>query len=126
MSARSAVTTPCFAPQSNPAAVPCRTWKRRKSNMKNSVQIITTRLVVAGFLAVATLASVGQQSFAAPPPTDPAHAAHVAAGAMPPDAAKGDPALVQQLSQLQAKVAQLEAALAKIAPTMAAAPAGAA
>lgn len=94
--------------------------------MKNRVQIITTRLIVAGSLAVATIVSVGQQSFAAPQPTDPAHAAHVAAGAMPPDVAKGDPALVQQLSQLQAKVAQLEAALARIAPPMAAVPAGAA
>ena len=35
---------------------------------------------------------------------------------MPPDAAKGDPALTQQLAQMQAKVAQLEAALAKNAP----------
>lgn len=35
---------------------------------------------------------------------------------MPPDAVKGDPALTQQLAQMQAKVAQLEAALAKNAP----------
>jgi hypothetical protein len=58
-----------------------------------------------------------------------AHAAHVAAGEMPAtqaDAAKGDPALSQQLSQLQAKVAQLETALAKGAPPMATPPAGAA
>ena len=65
------------------------------------------------------------------PAVDPAtHAAHVAAGKMPattaPDGAVGDPALNQQLSQLQAKIAQLEAALAKGAPPMAAAPAGAA
>ena len=61
------------------------------------------------------------------PAVDPAtHAAHVASGAMPPDAAKGDPALNQQLSQLQAKMAQLETTLAKSAPPMAAAPAGAA
>jgi hypothetical protein len=47
------------------------------------------------------------------------HAAHVAAGKHPaPDAAKGDPALNEQLSQMQAKVAQLEAALAKGAPPM--------
>ncbi len=55
------------------------------------------------------------------PAVDPAtHAAHVAAGKMPataaPDAAVGDPALNQQLSELQAKIAQLEAALAKNAP----------
>ena len=59
------------------------------------------------------------------PAVDPAtHAAHVAAGKMPAtpaDAAKGDPALSQDVSQLQAKIAQLEAALAKGAP-----PAGAA
>ena len=100
--------------------------KKHKLNMKNRVPIITTCLIGAGLLAVATFVSVGQKTLAAQPPTDPAHAAHVAAGAMPPDAAKGDPALSQQLSQLQAKVAQLEAALAKIAPPMAAAPAGAA
>ena len=53
---------------------------------------------------------------------DPAvHAAHVAAGTHP--GAPGDPALSQQLSQLQAKIAQLEATLAKSAPTMSAAPA---
>ena len=65
------------------------------------------------------------------PAVDPAtHAAHVAAGKMPattaPDAGVGDPALNQQLSQLQAKIAQLEAVLAKGVPPMAAAPAGAA
>ena len=88
--------------------------------------MITTCLIGAGLLAVATFMSVEQKTFAAPAPTDPAHAAHVAAGAMPPDTAKGDPALVQQLSQLQAKVAQLEATLARMAPPMTAAPAGAA
>jgi len=75
---------------------------------------------------VATFVNVEQKTFAADPPTDPTHAAHVAAGAMPPDAAKADPALSQQVSQLRAKVAQLEATLAKIAPPMAASPAGAA
>lgn len=63
---------------------------------------------------------------AATPAVDPAtHAAHVAAGTMPaaaaPDAAKGDPALAQQITQLMAKVTQLEATLARGAP-----PAGAA
>lgn len=94
--------------------------------MKNQVSTITTRFIGAGLLAVATLASVEQKTFAADPPIDPAHAAHVAAGAMPPDATKGDPALSQQVSQLRAKVAQLEAALTRIAPQMATAPAGAA
>ncbi len=94
--------------------------------MKNRILNITTRSIGAGLLAVATFVSVEQKIFAADPPTDPAHAAHVAAGAMPSNTAKGDPALSQQVSQLRAKVAQLEAALAKIAPQMAAAPAGAA
>ena len=93
--------------------------------MKKRIPIITTCLIGAGLLAVATFVSVGQNAFAAPQPTDPTHAAHVAAGTMPPDAAKGDPALVQQLSQLQSKVAQLEAVLARIAPPMAPGPAGA-
>jgi Spy/CpxP family protein refolding chaperone len=48
---------------------------------------------------------------------DPAtHAAHVAAGTHPAPAAKGDPVLAQQLSELRVKVAQLEAALAKNTP----------
>ena len=69
-----------------------------------------------------------------PVPTEPAvdpatHAAHVAAGKMPAtpaDAAKGDPALSQDVSQLQAKIAQLEATLAKGAPPAATPPASAA
>ena len=94
--------------------------------MKSRIANITTRFVGAGLLTVAAFVSVEQKTFAADPPTDPAHAAHVAAGAMPPDAAKNDPALAQQVSQLRAKVAQLETALAKISPPMAAASAGAA
>ena len=94
--------------------------------MKNRIKIITPRLVIAGLLAVAAFVSVGQYTLAAQPPTDPAHAAHVAAGAMPPDTAMGDAMLTQQLLQMQAKVAQLESALAKISPPMAATPAGAA
>ena len=75
--------------------------------------------------------SRAQKPAPATPPVDPAtHAAHVAAGKMPatpaPDAAKGNPALSQDVSQLQAKIAQLEAALAKGAPPMTAAPAAAA
>ena len=69
--------------------------------------------LVGGVLAALFFVFVEQQTFAAEPPSDPLHAAHVAAGTMP---AKGDPALSQQLSQLQAKVAQLEAALAKNSP----------
>lgn len=64
----------------------------------------------------------------AAPAVDPAiHAAHTAAGThpdpAPAPAGTGDPALSQQFSQLQAKVAQLEAALAKNAPPMPAPPA---
>ena len=94
--------------------------------MKNRIQIITPRFMVTGLLAVAIFVSVGQYTLAAQPAADPTHAAHVAAGSMPPDAATGDPALVQQISQLQTKLAQLEAALAKISPPMAATPADAA
>ena len=94
--------------------------------MKNRIPIITTCLIGAGLLAVATFMSVGQYTLAAQTAADPTHAAHVAAGAMPPDTAMGDAMLTQQLLQMQAKVAQLESALAKISPPMAATPAGAA
>lgn len=84
---------------------------------------------VAGtFLALVSAASLHAQTpkSAKPAPVDPAtHAAHVAAGTMPavtaPDAAKGDAPLAQQISQLRAKVAQLEATLAKNMPAMPAA-----
>ena len=94
--------------------------------MKTRISTITTRLTGAGLLAVALVVGVGQNTLAAQTPTDPAHAAHVAAGAMPPNMTMGDPTLAQQLSQLQVKVAQLEAALAQTMPPMPAAPAGAA
>ena len=71
--------------------------------MKN--RIITTCLTAAGLLAVATLVSVPQQTFAADPPLDPAHAAHVAAAAGQPGGQTADP----QLAELRAKVQQLEA-----------------
>jgi hypothetical protein len=77
--------------------------------------------MIAGLLAVATFMSIGQNTLTAQPMTDPAHAAHVAAGSMPPDAAMGDPTLAQQLSQLKEKVAQLETAIAKNDPSMTAA-----
>ena len=93
--------------------------------MKNQISNITPRFIAAGLLAVATFVSVAQKTFAADLPTDPAHAVHVAAGAMPSEATKGDPALAQQVAQLRAKVAQLEAALVKIVPQMATGPAGA-
>ena len=98
--------------------------------MKMPNRTIPTRLIGGTMLVAAIFLSVRSQAFAANPPVDPAtHAAHVAAGTMPPDApaapdmANGDPALAQQISELQVKMAQLEATLAKSAPAMA--PAGA-
>ncbi len=90
---------------------------------------LTAVLTGSCFLFVGTDKLSAQIPKPAAPAVDPAtHAAHVAAGKMPAtpaDAANGDPALSQDVSQLQAKIAQLEAALAKGAPPMAA-PAGAA
>ena len=97
--------------------------------MKTAITKLPTRSCswLATGLAGALLAFVSAAGLHAqtpkspkPAPVDPAtHAAHVAAGTMPaPDAAKGDPALAQQISQLQAKVAQLEATLAKNMPAM--------
>ena len=89
--------------------------------MKTRFSIITASLTGAGLLGAALFASDQQNSLAASPPVDPAHAAHVAAAIMPPDAPAGDPALTQQLAELQAKVTQLQASLAKGAPPAAAA-----
>ena len=78
-------------------------------------------LVAVGLLAASAQA---QSTTPAKPPVDPAtHAAHVAAGThpAPADATKGDPALAQQLSELRVKVAQIEAALVKNAPSPSAA-----
>ncbi|MDO8540209.1 MAG: periplasmic heavy metal sensor [Opitutaceae bacterium] len=94
--------------------------------MKTRILILTTRLTCAGILASALFVGVTHKSLAAAPPVDPAHAAHVASGAMPPDAAKGEPALAQQISELQTKVTQLEATLAKHPPAIGTAPAAAA
>ena len=81
--------------------------------MKSKFPIITTAFAGAGLLAGAIYAGAQQAAPAVPPPMNPAtHAAHVASGAMPPDAAKADPALAQQIAQLQAKVAQLQTTLA--------------
>lgn len=60
-----------------------------------------------------------------PAPQDPmAQAAHVTAGTNPgpAEATPGDPALVQRLAELRAKVARLEAALADYAPRSSAGP----
>jgi Spy/CpxP family protein refolding chaperone len=81
-------------------------------------------LIKAGLPALLATGILAATLTAQQAPVDPAtHAAHVAAGTMPPNApAAGDPALSQQLSQLQAKNAQLEAALAKSAPPTVAMP----
>lgn len=95
--------------------------------MKLRFQNITICLIGAGLLAMTAFVSAGQDTVAAQPPVDPAHAAHVAAAAQanaPAAADTGNTDLAQQLSQLQAKVAQLEAVLAKSAPSIAADPAG--
>lgn len=89
--------------------------------MKTRLSIFTASLTGASLLAAALFASA-QQNSPATPPVDPAHAAHVAAGTMPPDAPAGDPALTKQLAELQAKVTQLQASLAKGAPPATAAP----
>ncbi len=84
--------------------------------------------LAGAFLVFVSAAGLHAQTpkSANPAPVDPAtHAAHVASGTMPamtaPDAAKGDAPLAQQISQLRAKVAQLEATLAKNMPAMPAA-----
>ena len=70
-----------------------------------------------------TVPSTARAAEPATPAVDPAvHAAHVAAGTHPATPAPGAATADPTLSQLQAKVAQLEAALAKNAPP----PAGAA
>lgn len=86
--------------------------------MKTLIPFGTGRLVGASLLAIATFVSIQSSAPAAAPPVDPAHAAHVASGAMPPDPVKADPALSQQIAQLQTKVAKLEATLAASAPPM--------
>ena len=98
--------------------------------MKTTLSLPLSKAAFAALFFTGIFASALQ---AATPPVDPAvHAAHVAAGTMPPDSpapanmGMADPALSRQVSELQVKVAQLEATLAKNAPAMAPAPAGAA
>ena len=98
-----------------------------KTHPHYSSRLFLTAVLTASCFTIISGGQLLAQKPAAPAVDPAVHAAHVAAGTHPatpaPDAAKGDPALAQQLSQLQAKVAQLEAALAKSAPPMAAAPA---
>ncbi len=81
--------------------------------MKNHSSLISTRFMNSGLLAAVTLMCIQQKTLAAEPPVDPAHAAHVASGAIPSGSAKADPALLLKLSQLETKVAQLKVAIAK-------------
>ncbi len=95
-----------------------------KSYLHTSHSLLVTALVGSCLAFIFTSPLHAQK---AKPAVDPAtHAAHVAAGTIPadpaPDNAKGDPALAQQISQLMAKVTQLEATLAKGAPPAAAMP----
>lgn len=89
-----------------------------KSYPQSPRTLLATVLIGSGlaFISADNLHAQNRKTTAAPAVDPATHAAHVASGAMPPDAAKGDPALNQQLAQLQAKVAQLETALAKNAP----------
>lgn len=88
--------------------------------MKNRIPTTNSRLIGAGLLAATLFVTVGLKTLAAQAPPDPTHAAHVAAGTMPPDATKGDAGLAQQVAELRAKVAQLEATLAQHPAPMAA------
>ncbi len=67
--------------------------------MNNRVPIITTCLIGASLVAVATFVSVGQNT------TDPAHAAHVAADA----SQAGGQSIEAQLAEMLARIEQLEA-----------------
>ncbi len=78
-----------------------------KLNMKNRIPIITTSLIGAGLLAVATYVSVGQNNLAAQSPAaDPAHTAHVAAAA---NQAGGN--VEAQLAEILARLQRLEATI---------------
>ena len=79
--------------------------------MKNRIPIITTYLIGAGLLAVATFVSVEHKTFAAPPPADPAytaHSTHVAADATDASQAGGQN-VEAQLAEILARIEQLEA-----------------
>ena len=76
-------------------------------NMKKRVPIITTRLMIAGLLAVATFVGVEQKILAIEPPTDPAytaHSAHVAAASQ-----AGGQTFDAQLAEMRARIQQMEA-----------------
>ena len=77
-------------------------------NMKKRVPIITTRLMIAGLLAMATFVGIEQKILAVEPPTDPAymaHSAHVAAAASQAGGQTAD----AQLAEMRARIQQMEA-----------------
>ena len=99
--------------------------------MKNNLHHLPFKNAWSGLFAAGIFVAGLNPTSAAPLVVDStSHAAHVAAGTMPPDAPASasaplvDPALALQFSELQAKMARLETALAKTAPPAVVAPAG--
>ena len=78
--------------------------------MKNRVPIITTCLIGAGLLAVATFMSVEPATFAAQPQADPAYTAHSAHGAADASQA-GAQTFEAQLAEILSRIERLEAAI---------------
>lgn len=72
--------------------------------MKHRIRIIATCLIVASLLAVTTYVSMEQKILAAELPTDPAHAAHVAAAA----SQVGGQTVDAQLADMLARIQRLE------------------
>ena len=88
--------------------------------MKTTLQFFLCKVAIPAFLAAGIFVATASAAPTGTPPDAPStHAAHVASGAMPPDApTSGNSALSQQISDLQVKVSQLEAMLAKSSPAM--------
>lgn len=76
------IASGCHTSSAKPApSIEARTTTTHKLNTKNRVPTIKICLMAAGLLAVATFVSV-IKTLAAEPPTDPAHAAYIAAAAI--------------------------------------------
>ena len=73
-------------------------------NMKKRVRIITTRLMIAGLLAMATFVGVEQEILAVEPQTDPAYMAHSTAASQ-----AGGQTDDAQLAEMRARIQQMEA-----------------
>jgi hypothetical protein len=69
--------------------------------MKHRIPIITTCFIGAGLLAVAAFVSFEQKILAAEAPSDPAHAAHVAAAASQAGGLTVDAQLAEMLARIQ-------------------------